>query len=142
MAIANRYRGKDLVIQWIYPGGTIILTNDFTKFDVDRQIDLLDASASNTLDKEYINGLKDATAKLDLFDITTAAGTVLAAALVEGTAGTLIYGPQGTATGKPKAGFAAITKSLKHSLDIGNPVSLASEFQKTGAFLYDWGTTF
>jgi hypothetical protein len=128
MAIANRYRGKDLVIQWIYPGGTIILTND--------------ASASNTLDKEYINGLKDATAKLDLFDITTAAGTVLAAALVEGTAGTLIYGPQGTATGKPKAGFAAITKSLKHSMDIGNPVSLASEFQKTGAFLYDWGTTF
>lgn len=141
MAIANRYRGNALILQWIYSGGTVQIQGDYTKFDVDRSIDLIDATAGNALDKEYINGIKDGSAKLSIFD-TANAGTAVASSLVEGTAGTLIYGPQGTATGKPKWGFQAIVKSHKFSEPFDDAVTLDAEFQKTGAMLYDYGTTF
>lgn len=141
MAIANRYRGKDLVIQWIYSGGTVTLNGDYTKFDVERSIDLIDATAGNSLDKEYINGVKDGTAKVTFADTGTS-GSAVAAAVVEGTAGSLIYGSQGTATGKPKGGFVAIVKSHKFSEPYDDMVTLEIEFQKNGAMLFDYGSSF
>lgn len=139
MSVGNRYRGKDLVVQWIWSGGTVTATGDQTSFDVDRSIDLLDATAGNVSDKEYINGLKDGTATLKIYD-TGAAGSALAAALVEGNAGTLLYGTQGTTAGKPKAGFAAITKSHKLTEPFDKVVEIEVQFQKSGAMLYDYGS--
>jgi hypothetical protein len=139
MAVANRYRGNALVMQWIYSGGTVLLSGDQKKLDIDRNIDLIDATAGNISDKEYLAGIKDWSLKISLAD-TGAAGSAILAAVIEGTFGTLLYGPQGTATGKPKGGIYGVVKSHKISVPFDDAVSIDLEIQKSGVALFDYGS--
>lgn len=139
-----KYRGKALFVRFVSSAGTADIQSDFTTFDVDRSLDTVDVSSGNVNDKEYIDGLKDATATLKMYDNNTEAaqsGTALLAKLVEGLQGTVSWGPQGTATGKPKGSFAAWVKSHKPTYPFDKGIEVEVQFQKTGAFISDYGVT-
>jgi hypothetical protein len=138
----TKYRvGPSAAITWIWSGGTVNLAQDYTQFSAPREIELLESTAGNVEDKEYVTGLKDGKASLRYFD-TTQQGTVLEAAMKEGTFGTLVYGRRGTATGMPKRGFAAYVKSFDDSMDFNKLAECNVEFQKTGAMVYDVGAVY
>jgi hypothetical protein len=135
----RRAEGANVVVQWVYSGGTLDLHTDYAHFAVDRSIELLEATPGNVADKTYLAGLKNATARLTCF-ATASGGTVLEAALVEGTFGTLIYGPSGSANGMPKRGFAAYVRRFGQTLNADGLTLIEVEFQKSGALVYGPGS--
>lgn len=140
-----KYRGNGLVVLFINPGGTAVFATNHTAFDVARQIDLIDTTSGNDADKEYIPGNKSATATLKYLDDAVQAanqGTMLAAQVIEGTYGTVTFGPQGTVTGKPKGSFAAYVKSHKFVEPFDKAVDIEVQFEKTGPMLADYGAIF
>jgi hypothetical protein len=136
MAIANRYTGKDLYAEFICPAGTIALSGDQRSLSVDREVDLVDISAADEGDKSYLATLKDGSAEVEVLDQGGTAATDLEAAMPEGTFGTLIYAPQGTASTKPKRGFAAFVNSVGVEYPYADVVVYRVSFQKSGSVLF------
>lgn len=134
MALANRYIGKDLYIGAGASGATAI-TGDQRTFTVSKTIDIVDLSAGADTDKGYTFSLKDGDASLELLD-TGSSGSAVLALFQPGAQGTLLYGPQGTASGKPKGGFVYIVKDLKESYPYTDAVMLTVTFQKSGTALF------
>jgi hypothetical protein len=135
----RRAEGANVMVQWVYPGGTLDLHTDYAHFAVDRSVELLETTPGNVADKTYLAGLKNATARLSCF-ATASGGTVLEAALVEGTFGTLIYGQQGSGSGMPKRGFAAYVRRFGQTLNADGLAMIEVEFQKSGALVYGPGS--
>lgn len=138
----SRYRGSALIVQFINPAGTAQIQGPYTTFDDTRDVDLVDVSAGNDQDYEYILGLHKRTATLKFFDDTTQSatnGTALAAQFEDGTFGTVLYGPQGTAANLPKFGFPAFVKQMKYTMPFKNAFDLEVQFEKSGAPLFDFG---
>jgi len=136
MTIANRYTGKNLYAEFICPAGTILLTGDQRSLSVDREADMVDVTAGDETDKSYTSRLKDGTAEVTVLDQGSVLATGLEAAMPEGTSGTLLYAPQGTAAGNPKRGFAAIVQSISTEYPYDDVVEYTISFQKSGTLLY------
>ena len=136
MSIANRYTGKDVYATFVCPAGTITLTGDQRSLSVSREIDLVDVTAGSEADKSYIATIKDGTAEMEFMDQGSVLAAGLEAAMPEGTSGTLLYAPQGTASGKPKRGFGAIVKSLSVEYPYSDAVTYKVSFQKSGSLLF------
>jgi hypothetical protein len=137
-----KYRGNGLIVQFVNALGTAQFQTPQTSFDVARDCDLIDVSSGNDTDREYILGLKKGTATLKYFDDTAQAansGTALAAQVTEGTFGTLYWGPQGTAVGMPKGGFAAWVKTHKFVEPFDKAVDIEVMFEKHLGFISDYG---
>lgn len=142
MAVGNRYIGKDLYAEFICSAGTITLTGDQRTLSVDRSVDLEDITAGDESDKTYLATLKDGTAEIEVLDQAATGATGIEAALPEGTSGTLIYGPKGNTSGKPKRGFAAFVNSISVEYPYSGVVSYRISFQKSGSVLYGGTATF
>lgn len=141
MAIGDRYTGVNWYGTFVYSGGTAVLQGDQSSFSWSAEADMVDASAGSAGYKEYIVGIKDGTATLTAMDaITSAAGSALAKATQHGTSGTLIWGPQGNLTGKPKYSVAALVKSVKVEYPYDDVVTREVEFQFSGALTTYEGT--
>jgi hypothetical protein len=142
MAIANRYTGKDLYAEFICAAGTIALSGDQRSLTVDREVDVVDITAGSDTDKSYLATLKDGTAEIEVMDQASNAATGLEAALAEGTSGTLIYAPKGTAASSPKRGFAAIVQSISVEYPYSDAVVYTLSFQKSGTLIYGGTSTY
>ncbi len=93
--------GQAGTIQWITATyGTIGLNADFRTVSFTPTTDYADASAGNDTQKGRLPTLKDAVASISL--VGQVGGTQIAAAMQPGQLGTLIVGPEGTATNKRK----------------------------------------
>jgi hypothetical protein len=131
------YAGSAAYIAWVYSGGTIT-------FDYWRNF-------TWAVDLNYI----DATAGADTFEVLVAGhgtgqdftctyvgqqnGTAILTALARQTAGTVIYGPEGTATGKAKYTIPATSKgpSFNQSYNDINEITFAwrqTAVETLGAF--------
>jgi hypothetical protein len=133
-----KYRGVNLIVEWISPAGTQIMSLPSQELDVQREIDLIDVTSGSDLDHEYIVGNKKASITYKFFDDT--AGTAILASLVEGTFGTLLWGPQGTAAGKLKQGCQAYVKKLDHKNPFDKAVDVQVDFEKNNAMLFDFAS--
>lgn len=123
------YTGNDLYLTF---AGTAIHA-DFRTFSTSEQIDLVDASAGADVAKTYLTALEDGTASLTLLDQTGGtAATAMWQLMDKGAEGSLIWGPEGTATGKPKHYVNAIVSSRDRSMPYDNVVELSFEFQFSG----------
>jgi hypothetical protein len=125
------YAGKNLYVGWIHSGGTVVLTGDFRKFDFTPSVDLYDQTAGADEDKTRIVGVKDGQANFS--GVMQQDGTAITNALVEGTEGTLVIGPEGTATSKQKITFPAISMGAKLDIPYNNVVDISCNFVKNGA---------
>ena len=98
--------GLTMVLQWVWSGGTTSLAADYRTCTWTPTIDLVDTSAGADQSRTRIATIKDATAAFTL--VNQSGGTAIKAALSPGIGGTLIIGPEGTATGKTKITMPAL----------------------------------
>ncbi len=127
------YAGSSLYTQWIHPGGTTVLSGDFRTFTLTPTINLYDETAGADSHAQYIPGLKNATCSFSC--VQQASGTALYTACTEGTQGTLIVGPEGTATGKQKITIPAISMGVTWNQPYNELVTIDIPFQESGARL-------
>jgi hypothetical protein len=125
------FLGSAVVFQWINPAGTLALTGDHRRVSISPAVDLYEKSAGSDADKTYLPGIKDATVSYE--GVQQSAGTATEDALVEGTEGTLIIGPEGTASGKRKYTIPAISMGANVEYPYNDVAILSCEFQKSGA---------
>lgn len=126
------FTGKDLVLQWIHSGGTTALQGDYRSVNWQPAVDFAETTAGSDTHRGRIATIKDATAAIALVDQT--GGTAVYAALQPGVSGTLIIGPEGTATGKRKITFPAISAGGQYTYPYNDVVTIACTFNGNGAF--------
>ena len=97
------------------------------------EIDLVDKSAGADTNKTYLTALKDGSAGFELVIPVGTAGSVMYAAFVPGTSGTLEIGPEGTATGEIKSTVMALVKTRGLPLTYNDLTTLSVAFQFNGA---------
>ena len=123
------YTGKDLYIEF----AGVAFNTDYRSLNVDRQIDTVEVSAGADTDKSYLTTLRDATFSVTYVD-ENGSGTAINGALYEGAYGTLTWGPEGTASGKPKFSCPAWVTSVSAGLEYATEVTRDISLQKDG----DW----
>ena len=121
-------------MNWIHPGGTVALHGNFRTFSTSPSVDLYEATAGADTHKSYLPGVKDQTIQVSL--VQQVGGTALMLALREGTQGTLIVGPEGTAATKLKETYPAISMGPNLSQPYNNVPELSISFQQNGAPTY------
>jgi hypothetical protein len=109
----------------------VALNTDFRSFSDTETIDTVDASAGADTVKTYLTTLKDGTASGEFVDQT--GGSAIWTALTPGTAGTLEWGPEGTASGKQRHYVNAICTNRKRDTPYSDIVVISAEFQFSGA---------
>ena len=124
------YTGKDLAISWIYTGGTIALEADYRALDYTPTVEMFDQSAGSDAAKTYVAGQVDGT--INISALMQSGGTVLKTALKEGNGGTIIFGPEGTASGKEKVTIPAISQGAKTNIQYNSLTELTCSFQQNG----------
>src|SRR5688500_6860462 len=95
--------------------GATVLSPDYREFKPDEEIDILDASAGSDGYKPKVTTQKDGSASITL--VAQTGGTALWAAVALGTEGTLEWGQEGTATGKPRSYVTAIVSKRSKPLN-------------------------
>lgn len=131
MAQTDRYTGSALVVS--FPTTATLLETDYRSLEVTENVEAKDATAGSDAARFYKPGKKDASISLSLVDRGGTAGTALWAALVPGTNGTLTWGEEGTATGKPKHTVVCFVQQRKKSEPYDDIVEITIDFQPTAA---------
>jgi hypothetical protein len=126
--------GQNAFAQWIHSGGTVTLSSDYRQLNDQPSVDLVDFTAGNDTYKTY--GVAHKDGQLSLTILAQAGGTVLISALAEGASGTIIFGEEGTAVGKPKTTFPAISMGPQRNTPYNNVVEISVTFQQNGTREY------
>ena len=124
------FSGSALYLAWIWSGGTITLHGDFRTFDWTPTLSLIDASAGSDSFREYISGIGEG-GDINFSAVMQQGGTALITALARGNAGTLLYGPEGTATNKPKSTIPAISKGPAYTQPFDDVVEFKVSWQQS-----------
>jgi len=125
------YTGNAMYMTFISAAGTTVLSADYRTLSTAPVIGLVQAAAGNDVDQTYLTTLKDG--KYSWKGVGQTGGTVLESALLEGTAGTLVIGREGTASGKPKETCPVISMGAQFNFPFDNIVEISCDFQKSGA---------
>jgi len=128
-----RYTGKDLAIAWIWTGGTTWLEGDYRNLSTSEDQESADSTAGNDTYKAYIPTVADASGEVQLLDSNLTAGTALWAAVAPANVGTMIWYPEGTATGKNTHTAAAFVSSREREFPYDDVVTMTIGFQFTAA---------
>lgn len=101
-----KYTGDLLVIKF----GTLDVSGQARSLEINQSVDEIDVTTYGSSDREYITGMGDRTASLEILDDDTS--SLVRNALRVGQSGSLSWWPQGTASGKPafSVGTAVVTE--------------------------------
>lgn len=124
--------GSAMYLAWIYTGGTVRIDTDYRQFDYAPTLSIIDASAGADTFREYIGGIGEGGA-ISVSCVLQSGGTAFLSSLATNTAGTLVYGPMGTATGQPKTTIPALSKGPAYSQKYDDVIEVKVEFQQTAA---------
>ena len=124
--MAELIAGPTMILQWIWSGGTISLNADYRTFSWNPTIAYEDVTAGQDSQVGRLTTLKDATAAVEL--VVQTGGTAMAAAMAAGVGGTLICGPEGTATGKRKITFPCYSDGAAFAAPYANVATLSCGF--------------
>ena len=119
--------GKNLYIAF---GGTVLDT-DYRSFGSSEEMGLVDQSAGSDAARTYLTTLTDGTSSLTI--LIQADDTTTWGAVAVGTEGTLEWGEEGTASGKPKHTVNAIVATREKSMEYADVVVADVSFQYSGA---------
>lgn len=102
-----KYTGKDMVVKF----GTVSVSGQGRNLEISQSGDEIDVTTYGSTDKEFITGLADRSATLEVLDDN--ASTLVRNAMRVGSVGSLTWFPQGTASGKPQrsVGTATVTSA-------------------------------
>lgn len=125
------YSGSALYVSWIHPSGTAVFSADYRTLTDSVEGNVIDASAGSDPYQVVIAGIQNG--KVALTYVDQAGGTVNMYACDFGVQGTLIYGPEGTATGKPKRTIPAMSLGWSRQMQYSNVPEVTVNWQYTGA---------
>ena len=128
--------GPSMILQWITAAGTQDLKADYQEFSWNPSVAYVETSAGQDTQVGRMPTLKDASASVTL--VGQAGGTALIAALVPGQAGTLICGPEGTATGKRKITFPSYCDGPQQEFPYADVTKITAGFTGAGAVLNNY----
>lgn len=130
--------GKSLYLQF----GSTNISGEQRTFDVSEMQETADVTAGADNYRNFANTVKtiEATAEIIMKEHSTG-GSAILAALSLGTGGTLIWGPEGTATGKPKKGFYATLVDFSQAIPFDDAYTVKLKFQMAGTALAFNGVT-
>lgn len=121
-----QYLGKNTVVTF----ASTALNTLYRNASVEESVDLVDKSAFSDAHKSYLAALKDTTFSIEfLID-----GTAAWAACAPATEGTVVYSPEGTASGKPKYTAVGIVASRSRENPYNELVTASVEFNLQAAW--------
>jgi hypothetical protein len=132
MATEYRAVGKEGYVSF---QGTEV-SADYRNFDIELMLDTVEMTAGSEGSKSYIGTLKDGTAKLT-YAYSGTAGTAYSQLLRVGQAGTLVWGPEGTAAGNPKGSVKALVVNHSKPMTYNDLIVRSATFQFTGDLIAD-----
>lgn len=105
-----KYTGKDMVVKF----GVNNVAGQGRNLEVDQSANEIDVTTYGSTDAEYIAGLTDRSATLEVLDDN--ASSIIRQALRPGSSGSLTWFPTGTVSGQPKfsVGTAVVTQQNLH----------------------------
>ena len=115
--------------------GSTVLSTNYRSFGNSEDVGLVDQSAAADSNRTYLTTLKDGTANIT--GKHKAGDTAVWGALVPGTEGTLEWGEEGTAAGKPKHSVNAIVSNRSRDASYDDLVVISAQFQYSGAVTDD-----
>jgi hypothetical protein len=116
---------------WVYSGGTIVLSGDFRTVNVSRSLDIIDATAGADTYREKLPSFGDT--EVTFSSVMQEGATALVSALAQKTYGTILIGPEGTATGKPKFAVAAYSVGPTYNIPYNDVVEFACSWISNAA---------
>ena len=125
------YSGSALYVSWIYTSGTAVFSADYRTLTDSVEGNVIDASAGSDPYQVVIAGIQNG--KVALTYVDQAGGTANLYACDFGVQGTLIYGPEGTASGKPKRTIPAMALGWSRQMQYSNVPEVTVNWQYTGA---------
>jgi hypothetical protein len=129
--MAEYISGPTMVLSWIWSGGTVSLAADYRNVTWSPSVAYAETTAGSDTHVGRLTTIKDATASIEL--VNAAGGTALYAALAPGVAGTLIIGPEGTATGKRKISFPCYSDGGQYAQPYADVATVTCGFTGNGA---------
>lgn len=133
----TRFTGKNLYVKF----GSTVLSTHGRNFDVPHEQEQVDGTAGADDYRVFLNTVKNISASMEILMSSGAAGSAVIAALSTGTEGTLEWAPEGTASGKPKWGFAARVANASQALPYDDVAMLSIEWTNYGSALVYNGAT-
>lgn len=122
----GKYTGKDMVVKF----GTLSVAGQGRNLDVSQTTDEIDVTTYGSTDKEFIVGLVDRTATLEILDSNSS--SVIRTAFTPGSANSLTWFPIGTASGNPKLSGSAIVKESNKSYPYDGAVLISVTMRISG----------
>lgn len=122
----NPYAGSALHADWVYSGGTIVLSTNFRNFSWATDLNYIDATAGADT-YEVLLGSYGTGQDFTMTSVGQVNGTAILNALARNTKGTVRYGPEGTASGKIRYLIPATSKgpSFNQVYNDVNEITLA-----------------
>ena len=126
---------------FVHGKGTVItidgkaMTGYANKVTFSREAEMHDTSTFGVNAKTYQAGLTDGTASMEgIYDNTAVNGPrAVLEPLVGGAAVTMVYRPEGTASGRPTASVSVLVKSYEQENAVDDMISWSADLQFTGA---------
>lgn len=134
----SAFAGSAMYLGWVYSGGTVQLETDFRTFSWTPTLNFIDATAGADTYEELLASYGTGV-EIPVTMVLQADGTALLTALTRQTAGTLVYGPEGTATGKVKYSIPATSSGPQFSQPFDDIVEITANFRQTAV---EAGTAF
>ena len=127
------FTGKDMVVSWVWSGGTLAMTSDQHTFSFTDSIKKYNVRTGSEAYESYITGATDFTCTYD--GLAQTGGTAFNAALAIGVQGTLTVSPEGTTSGKPKYIFPCFSdKTPVASWNYDDVTHINASWQGNGAY--------
>lgn len=126
------FTGSAVVASWVYAGGTATLSGDHRTFSLTPSIDFADATAGSDARRKRLATIADVS--VSYAGLAQEGGTALEDALAEGTHGTLILQPEGTAAGKRKYTVGAFSQGAKFNYPYSDVVEITCDWVGDGNY--------
>lgn len=137
MGFTDRFTGRDVVVEFTpLAGALIVVSGDFTNFTMDRKVDTVDATASNEVNRRFLQTLRSLDWSMSVYggDETTFA------IFKVGAEGRLDVYPKGKSAGKPKRAFNVIVTSVQETYPFDNMVEYEISGLRTGDDIWAEGS--
>ena len=134
----SEYAGSAMSLDWIYSGGTVGLEADYRTFNWAPTLNYIDATAGQDTFEVLLDSFGTGP-EITCTLVAQADGTALLTALARQTAGSLVYGPEGTATGKTKYTIPATSAGPQWSQVFNDVTEITAQWRQTSV---EAGTVF
>jgi hypothetical protein len=144
MAVADRYTGANVLIEFLPEGGTApadveVLSADFTSFSYDQSTDTVDVTAGNETERAFVPTITSLDWTINAFDTQSGIDKTVVYA---GAKGKLTVYPKGKVNGAEMFSFNTVINGLNVESPFDGAVEIEITGQRSGAMIDDFGSTY